>query len=106
MVSIFFSLLMVMALLSICGEIVMRVRLTKRASLDNIAWWRRGGDEVSATYEEVFPDSRLRFLARRDWRWRSRFLSAPAEIKLTHCRIAIAFAPTRPGYWAGRHDNR
>jgi hypothetical protein len=64
MVSIFFSLLMVMALLSICGEIVMRVRLTKRASLDNIAWWRRGGDEVSAAYEEVFPDSRLPFLRR------------------------------------------
>jgi hypothetical protein len=64
MVGIFFSLLMVMALLSICGEIVMRVRLTKRASLDNIAWWRRGGDEVSATYEEVFPDSRLPFFRR------------------------------------------
>jgi len=64
MVRIFFLLLMVMALLSICGEIVMRVRLTRRASRDKIAWWRRGGDEVAATYEEVFPDSRLPFLRR------------------------------------------
>src|SRR5258707_10176484 len=64
MVGIFFSLLMVTALLSICGEIVMRVRLTRRASRDKIAWWRRGGDEVAATYEEVFPDSRLPFLRR------------------------------------------
>jgi hypothetical protein len=59
MVDIFFSLLVVMAVLSICGEIVMRVRLTRRAPRDKIAWWRRGGDEVAATYEEVFPDSRL-----------------------------------------------
>ena len=64
MVGIFFSLLMVMALLSIRGEIVMRVRLTRRASRDKIAWGRRGGDEVAATYEEVFPDSRLPFLRR------------------------------------------
>jgi hypothetical protein len=64
MVGIFFSLLIVMALLSICGEIVMRVRLTRRASRDKIAWWRRGGDEVAATYEEVFPDSRLPFFRR------------------------------------------
>ena len=64
MIDIFVSLLMVMALLSICGEIVMRVRLTRKASLDKIAWWRRGGDEVSTTYEEVFPDSRLPFFRR------------------------------------------
>ena len=37
----------------------MRIRLTRRASRDKIAWWRRGGDEVAATYEELFPDSRL-----------------------------------------------
>jgi len=59
MFGVFFSLLVVVALLSIFGEIVMRVRLTKRASRDKIAWWRRGGDEIVATYEEVFPDSRL-----------------------------------------------
>jgi len=64
MVGIFFSLLVVMALLSICGEIVMRVRLTRRALRDKIAWWRRGGDEVASTYEEVFPDSYLPFLRR------------------------------------------
>lgn len=59
MFGVFFSILVIVALLSIFGEIVMRVRLTKRASRDKIAWWRRGGDEVAATYEEVFPHSRL-----------------------------------------------
>ena len=64
MFGVFFSILVLVALLSIFGEIVMRVRLTKRASRDKIAWWRRGGDEVAATYEEVFPDSRLPFFRR------------------------------------------
>jgi hypothetical protein len=59
MFGIFFSILVVVALLSIFGEFVMRIRLTKRASQDKIAWWRRGGDEVAASYAEVFPDSRL-----------------------------------------------
>jgi hypothetical protein len=59
MFGILFSILLVMALLSICGEFIMRIRLTKRAWHDKIAWWRRGGDEVAATYEEVFPHSRL-----------------------------------------------
>ena len=64
MFGIFFSILVLMGLLSICGEFIMRVRLTRRASRDKIAWWRRGGDEVAATYEEVFPDSRLPFFRR------------------------------------------
>jgi hypothetical protein len=64
MFGVFFSILVVVALLSILGEIVMRVRLTRRASSDKIAWWRRGGDEVSATYGEVFPDSSLPFFRR------------------------------------------
>jgi hypothetical protein len=64
MFGVFFSILVVVALLSILGEIVMRVPLTKRASRDKIAWWRRGGDEVSTTYQEVFPDSSLPFLKR------------------------------------------
>jgi hypothetical protein len=59
MFGIFFSILVVVALLSIFGEFVMRVRLTRRASRDKIAWWRRGGDEVASSYAEVFPDSRL-----------------------------------------------
>ncbi len=59
MFGVVFSIVVIVALLSICGEIVMRVRLTRRASCDKIAWWRRGGDEVAATYEEVFPRSRL-----------------------------------------------
>jgi hypothetical protein len=64
MFAILFSILVVMALLSICGEFIMRIRLTKRASRDKIAWWRRGGDEVAAMYEEVFPHSRLPLLRR------------------------------------------
>jgi hypothetical protein len=60
MFGIFFSILAIVALLSICGEFVMRVRLTAReTSRDKLAWWRRGGDQVAATYEEVFPRSRL-----------------------------------------------
>ncbi len=64
MFGVFFSILVVLALLSILGEIVMRLRLTRKASSDKIAWWRRGGDEVSSTYEEVFPDGSLPFFRR------------------------------------------
>lgn len=42
----------------------MRVRLTKRASHDKMSWWRRGGDEVAATYEELFPGSQIPLLRR------------------------------------------
>jgi hypothetical protein len=60
MFGVFFSVLVIMALASILGEIVMRVRLTQReTSREKLAWWRRGGDEVSATYEELFPHSHL-----------------------------------------------
>ena len=60
MVGVFFSILGVVALLGIFGEIVMRVRLTRREpSRDKLAWWRRGGDEVATTYEQVFPQSRI-----------------------------------------------
>ncbi len=64
MLAVFFSILGMVALLSIFGEIVMRVRLTRRSLHDKMAWWRRGGDEVAAGYEQVFPDSRLPFLRR------------------------------------------
>jgi len=64
MFSVFFFILVLVALLSIFAELVMRVRLTRRAARDKIAWWRRGGDEVVATYEEVFPDSRLPLFTR------------------------------------------
>jgi hypothetical protein len=64
MFGVFFSILVFVALLSIFGEFVMRLRLTRRASRDKIAWWRRGGDAVAATYAEVFPESRLPFFRR------------------------------------------
>jgi hypothetical protein len=61
MIGILFSVLVVVSILSIFGEFFMRVRLTKNATHDKIAWWRRGGDEVAASYSELFPDSRLLF---------------------------------------------
>lgn len=58
MFAIFFSILVLMAILSICSNIVMRVRLTKaESSRDKLVWWRRGSDEVTAMYEELFPGS-------------------------------------------------
>ena len=48
-----------MALLSSGSELVMRIRVTKMEPRDKIAWWRRGGDEVAAAYEALFPNSRL-----------------------------------------------
>ena len=59
MVAVFFSILGIMALLSSGSELVMRIRVTKMEPRDKIAWWRRGGDEVVAAYEELFPNSWL-----------------------------------------------
>jgi len=65
MFGIFVSILLIVVLLSTCGEIMMRVRLTKREpSRDKLAWWRRGGDEVAATYEQLFPHSPVPILRR------------------------------------------
>ena len=54
----FFSLLIMAALVGSIGEIAMRVRIARRAS-DGMEWWRRSGDEVVATYEQLFPNSFL-----------------------------------------------
>jgi len=52
MFSVFFSILVVVALVCIFYEIVMRVRLTKKESAsDKLAWWGRGGEDVAATYK-------------------------------------------------------
>jgi hypothetical protein len=65
MFGVFFSVLVVIALASILGEILMRVLLTRReTSREKLAWWGRGGDEVAATYGEIFPGSRLLFFRR------------------------------------------
>lgn len=58
MFGVFFSLLVIAALVGSAGEIVMRVRLSRRAC-DKWAWWRRGGDEVADRYEQAFPHSLL-----------------------------------------------
>ena len=55
-----FSMLLLMALLSIYSNIVMRIRLTKaESSRDKLVWWRRGSNDVDAMYEELFPGSYL-----------------------------------------------
>jgi hypothetical protein len=58
---IFFAILVVNALIGQRCELVMRIRLTKREPIDKIAWWRRGGDEVEAAYEELFPKALFHF---------------------------------------------
>ena len=79
MVGVFFAIVAVMALLSICGEFAMRVRLTKiEPSRDKLAWWRRGGDEIAATYEELFPHSPL-----------PRFRRLAFWLFVTFCAIAL-----------------
>ena len=58
MVGVFFTLLVIAVLLELVGELIMRVRVTRRAS-DKMAWWRKGGDEVADSYEQLFPGSLL-----------------------------------------------
>jgi hypothetical protein len=60
MLPVALSILLLMAILSICVNFVMRIRLTKAEhSGDKLVWWRRGSDEVGATYGELFPGSYL-----------------------------------------------
>jgi hypothetical protein len=67
MFGIFFALLVAMALLNVCGEVTTRVRLTRKEnSRGKLGWWRRGGDEVAATYEQLFPESWLPFFRAMD----------------------------------------
>jgi hypothetical protein len=64
MFAIVFSILVLTAILSIYSNIVMRIRLTRREpSRDKLAWWRRGSDEVTGLYEELFPGSYLPLLS-------------------------------------------
>ena len=51
MFGVLFSILVGVGILSICGEIVMRIRLTKlELPSEKLLWLRRGGDEVADTY--------------------------------------------------------
>lgn len=60
MFPVVFSILVLLAISSICINLVMRIRLTKaERSRDKLVWWRRGSDEIDAMYEELFPDSYL-----------------------------------------------
>jgi hypothetical protein len=70
MIGAFFCLAAAMALISISGDIAMRVRLTKREPLgEKLTWWRRGGDEVAATYAELFPGSYIPAFRRFAFWW-------------------------------------
>ena len=61
-IPIAFSIFVVMVIFNVCCDIMMRVRLTQREPRsEKLLWWRRGGDEVASTYQELFPRS---FLAR------------------------------------------
>jgi hypothetical protein len=59
MFTILFSILVVVAVLSSCSELMMRIRVTTKEDRDKIAWWRGGSDEVVAIYQGLFPNSRL-----------------------------------------------
>ena len=56
MFPIFFSFFVFMAVLNMCAEMVMRVRLNKREPWRiKLPWWRRGGDEDATAYQALFP---------------------------------------------------
>jgi len=60
---VIFSILVLLAIPSICGNLVMRIRLTKAEPPKNkLVRWRRGSDEVIAMYEELFPGSYMPLL--------------------------------------------
>jgi hypothetical protein len=57
---VFFPILVALALVSSTSEIIMRIRLTRKESPGNkLFWWSRGGDEVTAMYQEIFPQTHL-----------------------------------------------
>jgi hypothetical protein len=63
MVAVCFTVLAVIAIVSISVEIVMRVRLTQREiPSQKLLWWRRGGDDVEEAYQELFPGTQFPFL--------------------------------------------
>jgi hypothetical protein len=57
---IVFAAVVVIALLSGVGELIMRIRLT-RAEMpsEKPLWWRRGGDDVADAYRGLYPSSRI-----------------------------------------------
>ena len=60
MFGFFFLILLLMALVSAYGNLVMRIRLTTRLPLENrLSWWMQSSDEVERAYQELFPGSYL-----------------------------------------------
>jgi hypothetical protein len=64
MFSVLFTVIAVLVLMSIFADIAMRIRLSKLdVRGEKLPWWSyRGGDQVLATYLELFPKSRLPLL--------------------------------------------
>jgi hypothetical protein len=51
-------ILALIALVSIYGNLIMRIRLMNRLPLENgFLWWKRSPGEVARTYEELFSQS-------------------------------------------------
>ena len=66
---VFFSILVILALLMTCTEVIMRVRLSQKESSPNrLLWWTLGSDEVDSTFDKVFPHTLL-WRARRYLFW-------------------------------------
>jgi hypothetical protein len=59
-----FSILTLVSILSILGNVAMRIRVTKIEPRDKIAWWRRSSDEVASVYESLYPNSYLTLFGR------------------------------------------
>lgn len=54
------TVVLFIVLISISGEIMMRVRLTKlETPKEKLLWWRRGGDEVADAYQHTFPNAKF-----------------------------------------------
>jgi hypothetical protein len=64
MFAVLLTIIAVLVLLSISADIAMRIRLSKLdVRGEKLSWWSyRGGDQVPATYLELFPKSRLPLL--------------------------------------------
>ncbi len=51
-------IVVLIALVSVYGNLVMRIRLMKKLPLERgFLWWKRSPGEVARAYEELFPQS-------------------------------------------------
>ncbi len=58
--NIAFSLIALMIVANICGDLIMRIRLTRlRPPEDRLYWWSHGGDEMEQAYLQLYPGTYL-----------------------------------------------